>query len=496
MASLAGWASTLAKAATSCSRGSKASFFAKVISIGFMSQTYDIKMKKPGFSQNPFPENALSRIIILRSNGFCTFAHFFIKTFCMLAFDRFTLNNGLTVLVHHDRSTPIVAVNILYKVGSRDEAPDKTGFAHLFEHLMFGGSVHIPQFDEPLQKAGGQNNAFTNNDFTNYYITLPRTSLETAFWLESDRMLSLAFSPKSLEVQRQVVIEEFKQNYLNQPYGDVFLLLKPLVYKKHPYRWNTIGKDISHIEKATMEDVKAFYKKYYNPDNAILCVAGHVETSQIKALAEKWFGEIPSGEKPDRRYPQEPEQTAPRTLTVERDVPQDAFYMAWRMPKRTDPDYYTVDLISDILSNGNSSRLFQKLVKEQQLLSEVNAFITGDLDGGLFLISGKLYPHVTFAEAENSVMEELHRLQNEPVPEAELQKVKNKAEANFVFSEISVLGKAMGLSYYEMLGDAQLFNQETAHYQEVTAEKLRAVARQLFHPDKKNTLYYQAKKQS
>ena len=414
----------------------------------------------------------------------------------MLTFDRFTLRNGLTVLVHHDRTTPIVAVNILYKVGSRDETPDKTGFAHLFEHLMFGGSVHIPQFDEPLQKAGGQNNAFTNNDFTNYYITLPRTGIETAFWLESDRMLSLAFSPKSLEVQRQVVIEEFKQNYLNQPYGDVFLLLKPLVYKKHPYRWNTIGKDISHIEKATMEDVKAFYKKYYNPDNAILCVAGNVETNEIKRLAEKWFGEIPSGEPVVRNYPQEPEQTAARSLTVERDVPQDAFYMAWRMPKRTDPDYYTVDLISDVLSNGNSSRLFQKLVKERQLLSEVNAFITGDLDGGLFLVTGKLYPHVSFKEAENSVMEELTRLQSETVPEEELQKVKNKAEANFVFSEISVLGKAMGLSYYEMLGDAGLFNRETGNYRTVTPERLQHTARQLFRPEKRNILYYKAKKKS
>jgi len=414
----------------------------------------------------------------------------------MLAFDRFTLNNGLTVLIHRDHTTPIAAVNILYKVGSRDEDPDKTGFAHLFEHLMFGGSVNIPQFDEPLQKAGGQNNAFTNNDFTNYYITLPKTSLETAFWLESDRMLSLAFSPKSLEVQRKVVVEEFKQNYLNQPYGDVYLLLKPLVYKKHPYRWNTIGKDISHIEKATMEDVKAFYKKYYNPDNAILCVAGNVETEEIKQLTEKWFGEIPSGEKLKRHYPQEPEQTEARSLTVERDVPQDALYMAWRMPKRSDEKYYTCDLLSDILSNGNSSRLFQRLVKETQLLSEVNAYITGDLDGGLFLVTGKLYPQVTFEEVEKSIMQELNRLINEKIPEDELQKVKNKAEAALVFSEISVLSKAMGLSYYEMLGDAALFNREKEHYLSVTPEKMQKTAAFLFDPAKKNVLYYKAKKKS
>ena len=414
----------------------------------------------------------------------------------MISFDRFKLNNGLQVLVHRNNTTPMVAVNILYKVGSRDEDPDKTGFAHLFEHLMFGGSVNIPQFDEPLQKAGGQNNAFTNSDFTNYYLTLPKTSLETAFWLESDRMLSLAFSPKSLDVQRQVVIEEFKQSYLNQPYGDVYLLLKPLVYKKHPYRWNTIGKDIGHIEKATMPDVKAFYKKHYNPDNAILCVAGNVETAAIKQLTEKWFGEIPSGEKLQHRYPDEPEQTEARSLTVERDVPQNAFYMAWHMPKRTDENYYACDLLSDVLSNGNSSRLFRRLVKEKQLLSEVNAYISGDLDGGMFLITGKLYPQVTFGEAEKAVMKELNNLTAKPVPEEELQKVKNKAEAALVFSEITVLGRAMALSYYEMLGDAEMFNHEVERYLSVQAEDIQKTAATLFHPDRKNVLYYKAKKKS
>ncbi len=414
----------------------------------------------------------------------------------MISFDRFKLNNGLQVLVHRDKTTPMVAVNILYKAGARDEAPDKTGFAHLFEHLMFGGSVNIPQFDEPLQKAGGQNNAFTNSDFTNYYLTLPKTSLETAFWLESDRMLSLAFSPKRLNVQRQVVIEEFKQSYLNQPYGDVYLLLKPLVYKKHPYRWNTIGKDISHIEKATMPDVKAFYKKYYNPNNAILCVAGNVETAAIKQLTEKWFGEIPSGENLARQYPQEPGQTETRTLTVERDVPQDAFYMAWKMPKRTDKSYYACDLLSDILSNGNSSRLFQRLVKKKPLLSEVNAYLSGDLDGGMFLVTGKLYPQVTFAEAEKAVMQELNSLTTKPVPEDELQKVKNKAEAALVFSEISILGRAMALSYYEMLGNAEMFNHEVEQYLNVRTEDIQKTAATLFQPDRKNVLYYQAKKKS
>ncbi len=412
----------------------------------------------------------------------------------MISFDRFKLDNGLQVLVHHDNTTPIVAVNILYRVGARDEAPDKTGFAHLFEHLMFGGSVNIPKFDEPLQKAGGQNNAFTNSDFTNYYLTLPKTSLEMAFWLESDRMLSLAFSPKSLDVQRQVVIEEFKQNYLNQPYGDVYLLLKPLVYKKHPYRWNTIGKDISHIEKATMPDVKAFYKKYYNPNNAILCVAGDVGTGEIKKLTEKWFGEIPSGEKLQHHYPAEPEQTEARSLTVEHDVPQDAFYMAWHMPKRTDKNFYACDLLSDILSNGNSSRLFQRLVKEKQLLSEVNAYLSGEQDGGLFLVTGKLYPRVSFDEAEKAVMEELNKLATENIQEEELQKVKNKAEATLVFSEISLPGKAMALCFYEMLGEADLLNRETERYLAVQVDDIRQTAASLFNPAKKNVLYYKAKR--
>ncbi len=411
----------------------------------------------------------------------------------MLHFDRFTLENGLRVLVHQDKNTPMVAVNILYRVGSRDENPDKTGFAHLFEHLMFGGSVNIPNYDSPLQYAGGDNNAFTNNDFTNYYLTIPKNNLETAFWLESDRMLSLAFSEKSLDVQRQVVIEEFKQNYLNQPYGDVYLLLKPLAYTVHPYQWNTIGKDIRHIEIAEMPDVKSFYNKYYNPNNAILCVAGNVELDEIKALAEKWFGPIPSGEEIPHEYPQEPVQTEARQLEVERPVPQNAFYLAWHMPKRTEKGYYTCDLISDILSTGNSSRLYQALVKEKQWLSEVQAYITGDLDGGMLVVSGKLYNSTPFETVEKAVMEEMEKLMTKPVEEEELQKVKNKAEANLVFSEISVLGKAMGLCYFEMLGDAGLFNKEPGKYSSVTAQDIQNAVKEYFTEDKMNILNYKAK---
>ena len=408
----------------------------------------------------------------------------------MIHFERFRLDNGLTVLVQQDKTTPIAAVNILYKVGAKDEQPDKTGFAHLFEHLMFGGSVHIPKFDKPLEVAGGENNAFTNSDFTNYYLTIPKNNLEIAFWLESDRMLSLAFSPESLEVQRQVVIEEFKQNYLNQPYGDVYLLLKPLAYKKHPYRWNTIGKEISHIEKATMDDVKAFYGKYYNPDNAIMAVSGNVETEEIKALTEKWFGTINKKSDIVRNYPAEPQQKERREKTVYRNVPQNALYLAWHMPKRTNSGYYTVDLISDLLSNGNSSRMYQLLVKEKKLFSEVNAFITGDLDGGLFMVSGKLYDNVDIKAAEHEVYAVINRLWEEDIPEKELQKVKNKVEATLIFSEISVLQKAMGLCYYELLGDAAMFNEEINKYKTVTTDDIRTTAATLLRKDNVNVLYY------
>ena len=412
----------------------------------------------------------------------------------MVKFDKFILKNGLTVLVHHDRNTPMTAMNLIYKVGSRDERSEKTGFAHLFEHLMFGGSVNIPKYDEPLQKAGGENNAFTNSDFTNYYLTIPTNNLETAFWLESDRMLSLAFTPKSLEVQRQVVIEEFKQNYLNQPYGDVYLLLKPLAYKKHPYRWNTIGKEISHIQNATIEDVKLFYAKYYRPDNAILSIAGNVETEYIKTLVEKWFGSIPAGNKAPNIYPEEPEQSSSRELTVKRPVPQNAVYMAWPMPARTDERFYRCDLISDVLSNGNSSRLYQKLVKEDQLFSDINAFVTGDLDEGLFIVSGKLINGTTGRQATIAIQQQLDLLASELVREDELQKVKNKIESNLIFSKLSILNKAMNLGYYEMLGDAKWLNLEIENYRKVSRNQIREEASQLFAENKRNTLFYEVER--
>ncbi|TWJ00703.1 putative Zn-dependent peptidase [Mucilaginibacter frigoritolerans] len=412
----------------------------------------------------------------------------------MVKFNRFTLDNGLRVLVHEDNTTPMAVLNILYDVGARDEDPDQTGFAHLFEHLMFGGSVNIPNYDEPLQRVGGENNAFTSNDITNYYITLPSANLETAFWLESDRMLSLAFSEKSLEVQRNVVIEEFKQRYLNQPYGDVWLKLRPLVYKKHPYQWATIGKEIKHIEDAKIEDVKAFFKKHYNPQNAIIVVGGNVKTEDIKQLSEKWFGSIPAGEKYHRNLPQEPEQHDERRSTVTAKVPLNDVYIAFQMGARLDKSYYAAELISDILSRGNSSRLYRNLVKEKELFSEVHAYMSGSLDKGMFVFEGKPLENVSTETAEAAIWEELERIKTELIPADELIKVKNKIESTMIFSEMALLDKAMNLASFELLGDADLLNHETGKYLAVTAEEIKNLSNEIFRRDNSSTLIYLAEK--
>lgn len=411
----------------------------------------------------------------------------------MINFESFTLENGLKVLVHEDRTTPMAVVNILYNVGARDESPDKTGFAHLFEHLMFGGSLNIPSYDTPLQQVGGENNAFTTNDITNYYITLPAANLETAFWLESDRMLSLAFSEQSLEVQRQVVIEEFKQRYLNQPYGDVWLRLRPLAYKVHPYRWATIGKELKHIEDAKMEDVKAFFQKFYTPQNAIMVVAGNVTFDQVKGLSEKWFADIPKGKVYERSLPKEPVQTEARRETVEAEVPIDSIYMAFHGPDRLSSDYQTMDLLSDILSRGSSSRLYRSLVKEQLLFSEVNAYVVGSMDSNLFIIEGKPSEGVSLELAENALWREIERVKKELVGEAELQKVKNKIESTMLFAELSILDKAMNLAFYEQLGDAHGYNTEVAKYLKVSSEDLMRLANDILTVDNSSTLLYVAK---
>ncbi|HEY4196688.1 MAG TPA: pitrilysin family protein [Mucilaginibacter sp.] len=412
----------------------------------------------------------------------------------MVKFNRFTLDNGLRVIVHEDHTTPMAVLNILYDVGARDEDPGQTGFAHLFEHLMFGGSVNIPQYDEPLQRVGGENNAFTSNDITNYYITLPAANIETAFWLESDRMLSLAFSEKSLEVQRNVVIEEFKQRYLNQPYGDVWLRLRPLAYKTHPYQWATIGKEIKHIEDARIEDVKAFFKKHYNPQNAIVVVGGDITVVQAKQLAEKWFGPIPAGEKYHRNLPQEPEQHEARRETVTAQVPLNDIYMTFQMPGRLEEGYYEIDLLSDILSRGNSSRLYRTLVKDKQLFSEVHAYNMGSFDKGMFVIEGKPLENVSIETAEAAIWEELEKLKEHLVPADELTKVKNKTESTMVFSEMSLLDKAMNLAQFELLGDADDLNKETDKYLAITAEEIQKQAQTIFRKDNSSTLIYLAEK--
>lgn len=408
----------------------------------------------------------------------------------MINYERFTLENGLRVLVHHDDTTPMACMNILYDVGARDEDPERTGFAHLFEHLMFGGSVNIPNYDTPLQQAGGENNAFTNNDITNYYLTLPATNLETGFWLESDRMLSLAFSEKSLDVQRNVVIEEFKQRYLNQPYGDEWLLLRPLAYQNHPYRWATIGKEIAHIEQARMDDVRAFFNQFYHPANAILVVAGNVRVDQVKMLCNKWFAPIPAGKPNNRNLPAEPVQKEARFLKVQRNVPADALHKVYHMSGRLSDRYFSQDLLSDILGRGTSSRLHRSLMKDQELFTEVNAYVSGNIDPGLFVISGRLRNGVSLEQADAAVVAEIEKLQNSLIDEQELEKVKNKAESSHVFGEMAVLNKAMSLAFAELLGDANLVNLELEKIRAVTAESIRKEAQTILVPENCSTLYY------
>ncbi len=410
----------------------------------------------------------------------------------MVNFERHVLSNGLKLLIHKDNATPMAVVNVLYDVGARDEDENRTGFAHLFEHLMFGGSINIPDYDEPLQLAGGENNAYTTNDLTNYYCQLPIENLETAFWLESDRMLSLAFSEKSLDVQRKVVCEEFKEHYINKPYGDAWNKMREMAYKKHPYKWMTIGKELKHIEEAQLQDVKNFFFKHYTPLNAILVVAGNVETEQVLQLAEKWFGPIPSGEKYVRNIPQEPKQTEARRLEVKADVPLDAFYKTWHMPSRLERGYYVTDLITDILGGGASSRLYQSLVKEKKLFSNIDCYHFGSIDKGLLTIEGKLVKGVAIADAEKAVNEEVEKMKTQLVDEKELQKVINKTESTILFEDMSVMSRANSLAYYELLGDAQLMNDELQKYQSITAQELLDESKTIFDENNSNTLYYLA----
>jgi zinc protease len=412
----------------------------------------------------------------------------------MIEVQKHTLPNGLRIVVHTDVSTPLIAVNLLYNVGAKDESPDKTGFAHLFEHLMFGGSKNIPSFDSPLQLVGGDNNAFTSND-TNYYNTLPAGNIETAFWLESDRMLELDFSQSSLDVQKNVVIEEFKQRYLNQPYGDLPLLFRPLTYKVHPYQWPTIGKNIEQIEQASLEDVKDFFYKYYAPNNAILCVTGNIKPDEVFKLSEKWFGSIPKRNVPVRNLPQEPRQTEARRLEVERDVPTDMIHMSFHMGKRNDANYYATELISDVLASGNSSRLYQSLIKDQKLCTEINAYITGDDEPGLFIVRGRPAEGKSTIDVQNAIWKELEKIGQSNIDDYELQKVKNKVISNLIYSEISYLNKAMNLAHFELFSKAEDINNEADNYSIVQSDDIRRMANELLIPTNCSTVIYKATQQ-
>ncbi len=416
----------------------------------------------------------------------------------MIDFKRFTLDNGLRVLIHEDVSTPLVAVNLLYDVGSRDENPERTGFAHLFEHLMFGGSKNAPDFDAPIQSAGGDNNAFTNNDMTNFYATVPAENLETLLWLESDRMLALKVNKRALNTQRKVVVEEFKETTLNEPYGDVWHHLGDMTYKTHPYRWPVIGLVPQHVEDATLEDVLDFYKRFYVPNNAILVISGNFQKVNgidgVTRMVEKWFSNVPKGDVPTRNLPQEPEQTAPVRRTVEAAVPLDALYLAFHAPARNDADYYALDLMTDILASGASSRFYQKLVKKDRIFSELDCYQTGYIDPGLIVIEGKPTEGVTLEQAEAAIWAELEVLKNEPIAPIELEKLKNRAESQQVFGDVGAANKAMNLAFYELIGDANLINTEIDRYNAVEIKDVQRVANQIFKLNNSTLLFYKAKK--
>ena len=413
----------------------------------------------------------------------------------MINYKKFILENGLRVLVHEDKSTPLVAINILYDVGSRDEDQTMTGLAHLFEHLMFGGSLNIPDYDTPLQLVGGENNAFTSNDITNYYLTVPSENIETGFWLESDRMLQLDFSQKNLETQRNVVIEEFNQRYFNQPYGDATLKMRPLAYKVHPYRWPTIGMDLAHIKGIELEQVKSFFFSHYAPNNAILALTGNIEYDRAFKLTRKWFGPIEKRAIRSRNLPVEPQQTEARIITVERDVPSTALYKVWHVGPRNGKDFYTLDLITDLLAGGESGRLYTKLVREKKLFSEINAYLTADIDPGLIIVQGKLMKGIDIQHADESINEVIIDLQKEEITKDEMEKVKNKFESSTVFSNTSILNKAANLSFCELLGNPALINNEVDLYRNVSHGMVIEALEKYFIPTNCSTINYMSTRQ-
>ncbi|MBR4995940.1 MAG: insulinase family protein [Alistipes sp.] len=411
----------------------------------------------------------------------------------MITYHKKTLSNGLTVIANHDTTSRMAAVNILYKVGARNENPNRTGLAHLFEHLMFRGTHQIPDFDTPIQMACGENNAFTNNDYTDFYITLPLANIETALWLESDRMRGLNLSEEACKIEKRVVIEEFRQRYLNQPYGDANMLLRALAYKVHPYRWATIGISPEHIEQASIEEIRNFYDRFYQPSNAILSFSGDMEAEEFFTLAEKWFGSIPNTSHPAAEIPAEPAQCEARRQVVERDVPATTISIAFKMGNRLSADFFLGDITSDILAGGDSARLYEHLIKNKRLFASVNAYITGDVDCGLFVFTGQLLPTTTEEQAEQAFWDEIEELQHNFVSEYELEKVKNKFEANTLFGELNVMNKAMNLGYYEMIGDLPLINREVETYRSLSAADIASFAERIFRKENSSTLIYRAK---
>ncbi len=412
----------------------------------------------------------------------------------MIEFTKFILGNGLTVIHHEDKSTELCVLNLLYKVGSKNEEAHKTGFAHLFEHLMFGGSIHIPNYDEPLQLAGGENNAFTSNDITNYYLSLPANNIETGFWLESDRMLGLAINPKSLRVQKGVVIEEFKERYLNQPYGDIWLKLLPLAYKKHPYKWPTIGKAIAHIKNANQADVNDFFRQNYAPNNCILVVAGNINLEKTKELCNKWFLPIPSQNILSNPLPQEPVQRKLRRKTVLADVPANLIVMGFHMDQRQSKNFYAMDLLSDIMGSGKGSILYQELIKKKNLFSEIDAYITADAEPGLFIVEGRMLPNTTFEMAEEAIWMVLNHIKTKNIDENDLKRAQHKNETSIRFGDINPLNRAMKLAYAEYLGDVDLVNKEIDNYLAIHTDDITTESKKVFKESNCSILSYKIKK--
>ena len=410
--------------------------------------------------------------------------------------NRHTLANGLRIVHHEDPTTQMVAVNVLYNVGARNEDPEHTGYAHLLEHLMFEGSVNIPDYDTHVQLAGGENNAWTNNDFTNYYLTVPCSNVETAFWLESDRMTGLALTEQSVEVQKGVVVEEFKQRHLNRPYGDVQHLIRSMAYKVHPYRWPTIGICPEHIECATLSDVQEFYHRYYAPENAILSVVGNVSFDEVVRLSEKWFGPLqsrlngPSTQKGSAGLLPEPAQERLRRRTVYRHVPADMLVMAFHMGDRRSQEYHVCDLITDLLSAGQSSRLTQQLIQTWKFFTTIDAYIQGSMDAGLLFIMGRLTEGTRLEQAEEAVWKELELLKRIPVPEDELAKVRNRSESERTFNNINFLNRAIAMAQMELIGQDRELSDELARYCAVTVEDIRQTARRIFLKKNCSVLYY------